>query len=225
MGQIGNQDYPFTDVKENGAIPAVKVRGTTSDSTSERLATQSDQASGNSLLSTLAGSLASVISKGLYVTPWKKEVGVQFAGIGFPVSNEEYAELKFQTQNIQRIPITEVETEYDINLTPDGTVFTFAEINQISIGGFNLSVDTALQFTFYVNINGTKTPFYDFFVGYGSPNYNEKNGEIKFFPNVVGEWDRDRLRYGSLVVTYLGTATTPQHLFWANVTVTPFEQE
>jgi len=212
------------------AYSAQGVRGRSDTNVSERLATRADQATQSTILTSIAGSSSSidagvnsVISKGMYVSPHKKEYGVRISGVGYIIDNSEPATLKFQTRNIQHIQITESETRYDINLTPDPSQFPLAEINQLSIGGFNLSTDTAIRFTLYVFDGSNDMPVYDWVVGYGSTSYVDKNTNIKFFPNIVAEWDRDRDRYGFIDVTYLGTATSPIHIFFVNVTVTPFQ--
>ncbi len=227
--QIRPQDYPYTDVKCT-TRDAVKVVGTTDAGSCERLATRADQATQTGQLSTISGYtanlpiIASAIESKLYVTA--DGVGFNSVGSGFEEDNRSHARLKFQTQNIQRYAVTDKESTYNIDRVSDPDKLNYAEINQISIAGFNFSTDTALQFTFYFwnATNRAYEPFYDYVVGYGSPNYNAENRDIKFFPNIVGDWNRDDGRYGFFEVVTLGTATAPDHQFFVNITVTPFSK-
>lgn len=229
--QIRPQDYPYTDVKCT-TRDAVKVVGTTNAGECERLATQADQSTQTGHLSTISGytanlpTIASALESKLYLTTDVEGVGFNSVGSAFEEDNKSHARLKFQTQNIQRHEVTEETSTYDINKVSDHSKLNYAEINQISIAGFNLSIDTALQFTFYFwnATNSAYEPFYDYVVGYGSPNYNAENRDIKFFPNIVGAWNEDDNRYGYFEVTKLGTITAPNHLFYVNITVTPFSK-
>jgi hypothetical protein len=229
--QIRPQDYPYTDVKCT-TRDAVKVVGTTNAGECERIATQADQATQTGHLSTISGytanlpTIASALESKLYVTAGGEGFGFNSVGSGFEEDNKSPARLKFQTQNIQRHEVTEEASAYDIDKVSAPDKLNCAEINQISIAGFNLSTDTALQFTFYFwnETNSAYEPFYDYVVGYGSPNYNAENRDIKFFPNIVGDWNADDRRYGYFEVVTRGTATTPNHLFYVNITVTPFNK-
>jgi len=214
------------------AYPAQRVRGVSNINADERLATQADQATQTGHLNSISGytanlpTIASAIESKLYVTADGKGLGFNSVGSGFEEDNKNPARLKFQTQNIQRHEVTEERSTYDINKVSDPSRLGYAEINQIVIAGFNLSIDTALQFTFYFwnATNRAYEPFYDYVVGYGSPNYNAENRDIKFFPNIVGDFNRDDNRYGYFEIITLGTATAPNHLFYVNITVTPFSK-
>lgn len=228
--QIRNQPYPYTDVK-CPTRDAVKVVGTTNAGECERIATQADQATQTGHLNSINGytsnlpTIASALESKLYVTG-EKGLGFNSVGSGFEEDNRNPARLKFQTQNIQRHEVTEGASTYDINKVSDPEKLNCAEINQISIAGFNLSTDTALQFTFYFwnETNRAYEPFYDYVVGYGSPNYNAENRDIKFFPNIVGDWYAKDRRYGYFEIVTRGIATEPHHLFYVNITVTPFNK-
>lgn len=214
------------------AYSAQRVRGVSNSNADERLATQADQSTGNTYLSNIQGyasnltTLVTPIESKLSLTSDGKGSGVNASGAAFSEDNKDSARLKFQTQNIQSIEVTEEASSYKIDKVSDPKAFPFSEINQISIAGFNLSTDTALQFKFYFwnAANNAYEPFYDYVVGYGSPNYNAENQNIKFFPNIVGNWNESDSQYGYLDVIELGTATTPDHLFYVNITVTPFSK-
>lgn len=236
--QIRKQLFPYYDLKAiidniyDLARKAFGVRGRDNSGNSERLATQADQTTGNGYLSNIQGytanipALSSPIVRNLYLSTDGKGSGVNMAGSAFVEDNKDSARLKFQTQNVQKYEVTERAPTYNIDKTTDFKSFPFAEINQISISGFNLSIDTALQFKFYFwnALINTYEAFYDYVVGYGSPNYNAENQNIKFFPNVVGDWNEDDSRYGYFEIISLGTATAPNHIFFVDITVTPFSK-
>lgn len=209
---------------------AQRVRGVNNSNADERLATQADQATGNGLLENIRtytsniASISGALIGGLFLSPGNEQSGFNAVGASYLEDNSESARLKFQTQNIQTIEVTAEEAVYNINQVSDPEKYICAEINQISISGFNYSTDTALRFKFYFynTVRERYEMFYSYVVGYGSPNYNANNENIKFFPNIVCDWNRDERRYGYVEIEELGTATLPSHHFIINITITPF---
>lgn len=220
--QIRPQDYPYTDVKCT-TRDAVKIVGTTNAGACERLATQNDQVTQTGHLSNLYSALVSLIESQVQMTNSFAGVGINAIGAGWREDNSNNAREKFQTQNIQTYAVTEATSAYNINKATDPNSMTSAEINQISISGFNFSTDTALLFTFYFWNAQTSAyeAFHHYTVGYGSESYIENNHNIKFMPNIYADWNRDESRYGYFTIDTLGTATKPEHAFWVDIAVSP----
>ena len=187
------------------------------------LSTLAEQQTQSNYISNVLSYLSSVITGSVYMTYSLQGSGVNALGAGWMENNSNNAREKFQTQNIQSYDVNEGTSVYNINKTTDARAFPAAEINQISISGFNFSTDTALLFTFYF-WNATTSAYEEFHhytVGYGSESYIENNHNIKFMPNIYADWNTDDSRYGYFDVTTLGTATTPDHAFWVDIAVSP----
>jgi hypothetical protein len=187
------------------------------------LSTLAEQQSQSTYLANLLSNLASLVESTVHMTIGLGGSGVNAIGAGWREDNSNNAREKFQTQNIQFYEVNERTSRYDITKTTDPQAMTSAEINQISIAGFNFSTDTALLFTFYFWNAQTSAyeAFHHYTVAYGSASYVANNHNIKFMPNIYADWNDDDSRYGYFSITNLGTATTPDHDFWVDIAVSP----
>lgn len=219
-----------TDTYCGSTRKAIGVRGRTDAGVCERLATQADQVTGNNILSFIYNLFQSLVAhfiSNVYVRNKKEDSGILALGTGFGESNTSISTLKNQTQNVQRIVLDESSGAPKINLVSDPRKYPFAEINQISISGFNYSEDTRLWVRYWA-YNIETSAYYQVWancIEYGSAEGMSFNDQIKFMPNIVAEWHDGDEQYGYIEITESGNIlASTEYDLEILVTLTPFNK-
>lgn len=206
---------------------AFGVRGRDDTGTSERLATEKTQATGNAFLQNIYSYIQNILSyflDDIWGRRSKTDSGILALGSYYGEDNAAVATTKLQTKNIQTITVDENNYVYNIDQTTDSGRYVYAEIIDISIAGFNYSADTRLFIRYYA-WDATLATYYEIWsntIEYGTNSGLAFNSGKTFKTVPFADWNGYDNRYGYIEVELGGGSSMGiSYVFDINIIINP----